>query len=139
MSKKLTEPGSILWPFSTMGMRFQMQSTNVLKITRTNVDVFHFLHSVQGWCALILFKCDVEHFRKSVLISCFLKSGSTIKTNFKHHFQIFVAFSCIANTITSSNMHIRFIALNLGTPTDFGKGTFFRHLVVTLYHNLATF
>ena len=50
------------------------------------------------------------------------KSGSTININFKHHFQIFVAFCCTVNTITLSNMHIRFIALNLGTPDRFWKG-----------------
>ena len=82
---------------------------------------------------------DVGHFRKSVLISCFLKKSSrTINTNFKHQFQIFVAIFCMANTITLSKMHVRFKALNLCTPTDFGKGTFFRHLVVTLYYNLST-
>ena len=52
----------------------------------------------------------------------FSKSGSTINTNFKHHFQIFAAFCCIVNTITLSNMHFRFIALNLGTADRFRKG-----------------
>ena len=33
--------------------------------------------------------------------------------------------TCIVNTITLSDMHVRFIALNLGTPTDIEKGTSF--------------
>ena len=70
-----------------------------------------------------------------MLISVFSKSGRTINTNFKHHSQIFVAICCIANTITLSNIHVRFIALNLGTPTGFGKRTFFHHLVVKLHYN----
>ena len=78
-------------------------------------------------------------FARTCLFHVFSKSGSTIDTNFKHHFQIFVAICYIANTITLSNTHVRFIALNLGIPTDFGKGIFFRHLVVTLYHNLSNF
>ena len=52
----------------------------------------------------------------------FSKSSNTVNINFKHHFQIFVAFCCTAKTITFSNMHIRFIALNLGTPDRFRKG-----------------
>ena len=32
---------AIFHKFSAMGMRFRMQSMKVLKITRTNVDVFH--------------------------------------------------------------------------------------------------
>ena len=61
-------------------------------------------------------------FARVCLFHVFSKSGSTINTNFKHHFQIIVAFGCFANTITLSNMHIGFIALNLGTPDRFRKG-----------------
>ena len=60
-------------------------------------------------------------FARACLFPFFSKSGSAINTNFKHHFQIFVAICCIANTITLSNMHVRFTALNLGTPDRFRK------------------
>ena len=40
---------AIFQTFSTKGIRFQMQSANLLKITHTNVDVFH----------------GIGHFRKS--------------------------------------------------------------------------
>ena len=65
-----------------------------------------------------LFKCDVGHIRKSMFISCFLKTWPY----HQYKFQIFVAICCIANTITLSNMNVRFIALNLGTPDRFRKG-----------------
>ena len=64
----------------------------------------------------------LDIFARACLFHIFSKSGSTINKHFKHHFQIFVAFCCIANTITLSNMHIRFIALNLGTLDRFRKG-----------------
>ena len=79
---------------------------------------------------LILFRCDVGHFRKSVLTSCFLKKWQYNHYKFQTSFH--VAFCCIANKNTLSYMHIRFIALNLGILRDFGKGTFFRHFVDTL-------
>ena len=61
-------------------------------------------------------------FARACLFHVFSKSGSTINTNFKHYFQFFfLAICCITNTITLSNMHIRFIALNLGTPDRFQK------------------
>ena len=64
----------------------------------------------------------LDIFARACLFHVFSKSGSTINTNFKPHFQIFVAISCIAITITLSNIHVRFIALNLGTPDRFRKG-----------------
>ena len=64
----------------------------------------------------------LDIFARACLFHVFSKSGNTINTNFKHHFQIFVAFCCIANTITFSNMHVRFIALNLSNPDIFRTG-----------------
>ena len=64
----------------------------------------------------------LDIFARACLFHVFLKRGNTINTNFKNHFQIFVAFCCIANTITFSNMHVRFIVLNLGNPDRFWIG-----------------
>ena len=64
----------------------------------------------------------LDIFARPCLFPGFSKSGSTINTNCKHHFQIFAAICCIANTITLSAMHVRFIALNLGTSGRFRKG-----------------
>ena len=84
-----------------------------------------FLHSVQGWCVLILFKCDVGYFRKGVLISCFLKKWQYRQYKFQTSFPNICGMCCISNRITLSNMRIRFIALNLCTRQISERGHFF--------------